>query len=353
MRLLVTGGAGFIGSNFIRHMLTSRTDVEVVNLDALTYAGNLENLEDIKDDPRYRFVQGDICDATCVQELVDKVDGIVNFAAETHVDRSITSDYAFIRTNVAGVQTLLAAAVAAGGRRFLQVSTDEVYGDLPWRDFDQETGSPVTMFTEQSLLNPSSPYAASKAAADHLCHSYFRTHGLDVIVTRSPNNYGSHQFPEKLIPLAITNALEHKRLPVYGDGLNIRDWLHVQDHCRGIELAFLVGRAGETYNFGARAERTNLQVVRALVALLGAPEGLIEFVSDRPGHDRRYAVDPTKAEHEFQWRAETPFNAGLEKTVAWYLANKDWWQRVKNGTYRSYYEDLYGSRGRHATSGKR
>lgn len=346
MRLLVTGGAGFIGSNFIHYLLEARQDVELANLDKLTYAGNLENLTGLEDDPRYRFVREDICDSEVVGQLIREVDAVVNFAAESHVDRSIESDYPFIRTNVVGTQTLLAAALEAGGRRFLQVSTDEVYGQLPWRD-PLESDEPADRFTEESPLAPRSPYAASKAAADHLALAYHHTHGLDVVITRSGNNYGQYQFPEKLIPLMITNALEGRKLPVYGDGLHVRDWLHVRDDCRGIESALFYGRAGEVYNFGNRSEHANLAVVRTILRLVGKGEDLIEFVPDRPGHDRRYAIDPSKAERELGWRAEISFEQGLWDTIHWYQEHRTWWERTKSGEYQRYYERMYGSGGRH------
>ncbi len=330
MRILITGGAGFIGSHFIRYILGVRRDVEVVNLDALTYAGVQESLDGLDANPRYRFVRGDICDSQCATSLVREADAIVNFAAETHVDRSIAFDDPFIRTNVVGTRILLAAAVGGGRRRFVQISSDEVYGELPWRDPDagREAGS-VQRFTETSCLCPRSPYAASKAAADHLALAYFHTYGLDVVITRSSNNYGPYQLPEKLIPLMITNALEGRKLPIYGDGLHVRDWIHVRDHCRGLERVLFDGRAGEVYNFGARTERTNLQVVWEILRCLGKTDDLIEFVTDRAGHDRRYGIDPSKAERELGWRAEIPFEEGLADTVRWYRDNREWWQRAK------------------------
>ncbi|MBI4538221.1 MAG: dTDP-glucose 4,6-dehydratase [Gemmatimonadetes bacterium] len=348
MRLLVTGGAGFIGSNFVRYMLETHEDVEIVNLDALTYAGNLENLAGLEEDPRYRFVHGDICHAPLVAELVREAEAVANFAAESHVDRSIESDQPFIRTNVVGCQTLLAATLEAGGRRFVQISTDEVYGALPWRDPSVEAGEEDPgYFTEATPVAPRSPYSASKAAADHLVLAYFHTHGLDAIITRSSNNYGPYQFPEKLIPLFITNALEGKKLPLYGDGLYVRDWLHVRDHCRGVEAALLHGRAGELYNFGGRAERMNIQVARAILRHLGTGEDLIEHVPDRPGHDRRYAIDPSRAERDLGWRPRVSFEEGLAQTVDWYVENETWWGRVKSGAYREYYERMYGAGGRY------
>jgi dTDP-glucose 4,6-dehydratase len=350
VRLLVTGGAGFIGANFVRYALGHDAVDEVVNVDLLTYAGNLDNLADLADDPRHRFVRGDVCDAELMAELVGPVDVVVNFAAESHVDRSLTSAAPFVQTNVVGTQTLLAAALAAGTRRFVQVSTDEVYGELPWRDPDQDDPD-APRFTEDTPLAPRSPYAATKAAADLLALSYHTTHGMDVVVTRCSNNYGPYQFPEKLIPLMVTNALEGQALPVYGDGLNIRDWIHVEDHCRGVLRALEDGAAGRVYNFGGNAERTNLQVVRAILRAVDAPESLIEFVRDRPGHDRRYAIDATRACTELDWAPTVDFAEGLTRTVAWYRDNPRWWRRVRNGEYRRYYDDMYGSEGRHATNG--
>ncbi len=318
MRLLVTGGAGFIGSNLIRYLLEEQSDVEVINLDLLTYAGNLDNLKDVEEDPRYRFVHGDICDDALVRELVAEVDAVLNLAAESHVDRSIAHDAPFVRTNVVGTHTLLSAVLAASDSpRFVQVSTDEVYGELPWRDPTQgDAGGP--RFTESTPLAPRSPYSATKAAGDMLALAYHRTHGLDVVITRFSNNYGPFQFPEKLIPLMVSNAVAGEPLPVYGDGLNVRDWIHVVDHCRGLDLALSKGRAGEVYNFGGDAERTNLQVVGAIIAHTGADPGLVTFVEDRLGHDRRYAVDSSKAKDELGWEVTVGFEEGLAETISWY-----------------------------------
>ncbi|MDI6869849.1 MAG: dTDP-glucose 4,6-dehydratase [Bacillota bacterium] len=332
-RILVTGGAGFIGSNFIHYWL-ERHDSEVINLDLLTYAGNLENLADVADHPRYRFVRGDIADRELVDRLLEGVDAVVNFAAESHVDRSIHDAGAFIRTNVAGTQVLLEAARHREVGRFMHISTDEVYGSL----------GPEGAFTEQTPLAPNSPYSASKAAADLLVRAYHHTYGLDAVITRCSNNYGPYQFPEKLIPLMVTNALEDKELPVYGDGLNIRDWIHVRDHCRAIDLALHRGRAGEVYNVGAGEERTNLELVREILRLLGKPESRIRFVKDRPGHDRRYAIDSTKLRTELGWRPEVDFARGLAETVEWYMANRPWWEKIKSGEYREYYARMYGDR---------
>jgi dTDP-glucose 4,6-dehydratase len=324
MRVFVTGGAGFIGSNFIRYVLETQPDVAVTNFDKLTYAGNLESLRDVADDERYRFVQGDINDSTLLEEVLPGHDAIVNFAAESHVDRSIQSAAPFVRTNVVGTQVLLDAARAARIGRYVQVSTDEVYGDL---------GPDDPPFSELTPIAPSSPYSASKAAGDHLVHAYYRTHGMDVVVTRCSNNYGPFQFPEKLIPLVIANAVEGRKLPVYGKGENVRDWIHVEDHCRGVLAALERGRAGGVYNFGGASERRNIEVVREIVRIVGASESLIEFVTDRPGHDRRYAIDFSHAEAELGWAPSFTFAEGLESTVAWYLENREWWRRVRDGAY--------------------
>ncbi|MGD8322038.1 MAG: dTDP-glucose 4,6-dehydratase [Gemmatimonadota bacterium] len=342
MRYLVTGGAGFIGSNLVRHLLSHGGDgVEVVNLDALTYAGNLESLTDVEDDPRYHFVHGDVCDAGVVAAAMEGVDIVLNLAAESHVDRSILSDAPFVRTNVLGTQTLLSAALGLGVKRFVQVSTDEVYGELPWRDpADGDPAAP--RFTEDTPLAPRSPYSATKAAADHLALAYHATWGLDVVVTRCSNNYGPYQFPEKLIPLMITHVLEDRPLPVYGDGLYVRDWVHVEDHCRGIVAAAEGGGAGRVYNFGGDAERTNIAVVHALLATLRKPNHRIEHVKDRPGHDRRYAIDFTRAEAELGWGPRRSFEEGLEATVAWYLENEAWWRRVMSGAYWEFHREQYG-----------
>jgi dTDP-glucose 4,6-dehydratase len=327
VRYLVTGGAGFVGSNFVRHLLAERPAAEVVNLDALTYAGHRESLVDVERNPRYRFAHGDICVVDVVREAMDGVDVVFHLAAESHVDRSITEDAPFIRTNVLGTGTLLAAALDAGVRRFVQVSTDEVYGELPWRDpADGRTDAP--RFSEDTPLAPRSPYSASKAAGDHLALAYHSTHGMDVVVTRCSNNYGPYQYPEKLFPVLITRAIANERLPVYGDGLYVRDWIHVQDHCRGLLAAADGGRAGRVYNFGGNAERTNLSVVHEVLSILGKPRSLIEHVRDRPGHDRRYAIDASRAGAELGWEPTVGFTEGLRGTVAWYLANADWCNAV-------------------------
>jgi dTDP-glucose 4,6-dehydratase len=327
VRYLVTGGAGFIGSNFVRYLLAERPDVEVINLDALTYAGHLESLDDVMEDGRHRFVRGDICDGKVVQEAMAGVDIVFNLAAESHVDRSIMEDAPFVRTNVLGAATLLSAALAAGVSRFVQVSTDEVYGELPWRD-PAEGDASAPRFTEDTPLAPRSPYSASKAAGDHLALAYHATHGMDVVVTRCSNNYGPYQFPEKLIPLMITRALRDEPLPVYGDGLYVRDWIHVRDHCRGLLVAAERGRAGHVYNFGGDAERTNMSLVKELLGILGKPESLIEHVTDRPGHDRRYAIDASRARMELEWAPEVDFSKGLRETVRWYRDNEAWCSQV-------------------------
>lgn len=334
MRIFITGGAGFIGSNFIRHLLASDPDCHITNFDKLTYAGNLDNLSDVERHENYAFIRGDICDRNAVDEAIAGADVVVNFAAESHVDRSIESAADFIQTNIVGTQTLLDAARAASVRRFLQVSTDEVMGSC------EEGG----YFTESSPLQPNSPYAASKAAAEHLARAAHVTFGLDVVTTRASNNYGPFQFPEKLIPLMIANALEDRELPVYGDGLNVRDWLYVEDCCRAIDAVMRRGQAGEVYNIGSRAEKTNFEVVRALLDLLSKPHSLIQFVKDRPGHDRRYATDPAKIETELGWRPQETFESGLAKTVRWYQENAEWVRRARSGEYLEYYERMYASR---------
>lgn len=328
MKILVTGGAGFIGSNLVRMILEERTEASVVNLDALTYAGTLTSLTDVLGHPRHRFVEGDICDADVVAEAMKGVDLVLHLAAESHVDRSIVSDAPFVRTNVMGTATLLAAALASGVQRFVQVSTDEVYGELPWRD--PEDGDPDPLrFTEDTPLAPRSPYSATKAAGDHLALSYHSTHGMDVVVTRCSNNYGPYQFPEKLIPLMIANATDGRPLPVYGDGMYVRDWIHVHDHCRGLLTAAARGEAGRVYNFGGDAERANIRVVERILAALGRGPELIEYVTDRPGHDRRYAVDSARAQSELDWRPAVGFEAGLESTIEWYRAHEAWWRPLQ------------------------
>ena len=335
--VLVTGGAGFIGSNFVRLLRRERPQWTVVNLDKLTYAGNAESIADLRGDEKHVFVRGDIANAELVEHVLrDRaVDAIVNLAAESHVDRSILGPGIFVETNVSGAQVLLECARQAKVRRFVQVSTDEVYGSL----------GAAGKFSETSPLRPSSPYSASKAAADLLALAYGHTFGLDVVVTRCSNNYGPYQFPEKLIPLMIANALEDKKLPVYGDGQQVRDWIHVEDHCRALLLVLEQGRAGEIYNVGSDNESPNLEIVRGLLQILGKGRELIEHVKDRPGHDRRYAIDAGKARAELGWSPRIAFADGLQKTVAWYLQNRGWWERVRTGEYRTYYERNYGERG--------
>ena len=334
MKLLVTGGCGFIGSNFIRWLLGSRPDVSCTNLDLLTYAGNPENLSDLETHPRYKFVKGSITDADLVDSLAEGVDGILHFAAESHVDRSLYGPLEFVKTNVEGTTVLLEAARRRKIRRFVLVSTDEVYGSLP------ETG----VFVETTPLAPSSAYSASKAGADLMTLAFHHTFGLDVVITRGSNNYGPYQYPEKFVPLFISNALEGKDCPLYGDGLNVRDWLHVLDHGKGIWAAFEKGKSGEAYNIGGGNERKNIEVAKVLLAACGQTEKLIKYVPDRPGHDRRYALDTSKAQRELGWKPEVPFEKGLQDTVRWYREHADWVARIKSGEYRKYYEKHYGAR---------
>jgi len=332
LRLLVTGGAGFIGSHFVRYTLGRYPDDSVLVLDKLTYAGNTRNLEDVRSDPRFHFVQGDIADAALVAGLMPDVDAVVNFAAETHVDRSLLDAAAFIETDVKGTWTLLEAARRQPGVRFLQVSTDEVYGSIAEGAF-RETDPP----------DPSSPYSASKAGGDMMVGAYHVTYGLDTRITRGSNTYGPYQFPEKLIPLFITNALENRPLPLYGDGEQVRDWLHVEDHCRGIDTVLRHGAPGGVYNIGAGCERENRQVTRAILDLLDKSDSLIRHVADRPGHDRRYAVQTDRVE-ALGWRPEVSFEDGLRATVDWYVARRDWWEPLKSGEYEAYYRAMYGQR---------
>ena len=334
--LLVTGGCGFIGANFIRWQLQTYADQKVVNLDKLTYAGNPENLADVASDSRYVFEHGDICDREFVDRVLKdhKPDLVVNFAAESHVDRSILDSGPFVRTNIVGTQILMDACRAVGSQRYLQVSTDEVYGSLGAEGF----------FTEETPLAPNSPYSASKAAADLLVRGYVHTFGFPAVITRCSNNYGPYQFPEKLIPLFISNALRDQALPVYGTGENVRDWIHVLDHGRGIDAALRRGRVGEVYNFGGHSEVRNIDLTLTLLELLGKPKTLIKFVTDRPGHDQRYAIDCSKAETELGWKPQYNFRDGLRETIDWYLANTAWIDRIKSGEYRKYYEQQYGTR---------
>lgn len=338
VRLLVAGGAGFIGSNFIRYIMGARGDWQVVNVDKLTYAGNLANLEDVEGDDRYRFFRADICEADRMGSIVEETapDAIVNFAAETHVDRSIDDPALFLRTNILGTQVLLEAARKHGVARFLQISTDEVYGSL----------GKEGMFSEDSPLRPNSPYAASKTSADLLVRAYFKTYGLPAIVTRCSNNYGPYQFPEKIIPFFVTLLKEDKQVPVYGDGLNVRDWIHVDDHSRAVEGVLLGGRPGEVYNIGGGNERTNIEITKLLLAAMGKPESLMKFVPDRPGHDRRYAIDDTKIRRDLGVAPRVPFEEGIRATVRWYLENEPWWRAVQSGEYRAFYDRWYRERGR-------
>ena len=332
MKLLVTGGAGFIGSNFVHYVLGKYPEYEVVTLDDLTYAGNLENLKSAEGNPRHRFVKGSITDATLVDPLVSECDIVVHFAAESHVDRSIMDPGAFVVTNVHGTYVLLEAA-KKHGKRFHHVSTDEVFGAL---------GKEDAPFDESTPYDPRSPYSASKAASDHLVRAYFHTYGLPVTISNCSNNYGPYHFPEKLIPLAITNLLEGKSVPVYGDGLQVRDWLYVEDHCRAIDLIIHQGKLGETYCIGGNAERENIVIVKKLLELLGKDESSIEYVQDRAGHDRRYAINFTKIKTELGWEPTITLEEGLAQTVAWFKENESWWKNVKSGEYQEYYSKQYG-----------
>lgn len=335
MKLLVTGGAGFIGSNFILYWMKNHPDDHVVNFDKLTYAGNLENLKDVEQNPNYSFVNGDICDVASVDAAMQGIDIVVHFAAETHVDRSITGPAVFVQTNVMGTQVLLDAALKNHVKRFHHISTDEVFGSLELESSDK--------FNERTNYDPRSPYAASKAASDHLVRAYHETYGLPVTITNCSNNFGPYHFPEKFIPLAITNVLEDKKIPVYGDGLYVRDWLYVEDHCRAIDLVLQKGVVGETYLVGGMTELySNLEIAKKLLKLLGKDESYIEFVKDRPGHDRKYDVDWTKIKNELGWEPQHNFDEWLQKTVAWYKENREWWERIKSGEYKEYYEKQYG-----------
>lgn len=339
MTIIVTGGAGFIGSNFIHYYLGAHPEDRVVCLDVLTYAGNLSTLAPLMENPRFRFVKADICDRAAVEKLFleEKPDIVVNFAAESHVDRSIEDPGVFLRTNVLGTGVLMDACRKFGTRRFHQVSTDEVYGDLP-------LDRPDLLFTETTPIHASSPYSASKASADLLALAYYRTYGLPVTISRCSNNYGPYHFPEKLIPLMIANALNDKPLPVYGKGENVRDWLYVEDHCRAIDRILEGGRVGEVYNVGGHNEMRNIDIVKLILKELGKPESLITFVTDRKGHDLRYAIDPTKIHDELGWLPETKFADGIKKTIRWYLDNRSWWEEIISGEYRNYYERMYGNR---------
>lgn len=332
MKILVTGGAGFIGANFVRYVLSKYPSYRVITLDKLTYAGNLDNLSDLEDNPNYRFVKGDVCDSDLVNRIVGEgMDAIVHFAAESHVDRSIYDPSVFVKTNVLGTQVLLESALKFKTRRFIHISSDEVYGSL----------GKEGKFTEDSPLLPNSPYSASKASADLLARSYSETFGLPIIISRSTNNYGPYQFPEKLIPLFITNALSDQELPIYGDGLYVRDWIHVEDHCRALDLLLHQGKIAETYNVAGGNEMTNLDITRLILRKLNKPESLMKHVEDRPAHDRRYALDCSKITTELHWKPEISLAEGISRTVEWYLANQAWWQKIKSGEYLEYYEKHY------------
>jgi dTDP-glucose 4,6-dehydratase len=335
LKLLVTGGAGFIGSNFIRHAFHTRRDIHIVNFDKLTYAGNPESLSDLASDSRYHFVLGDIADPVLVADLFNRgFDAVINFAAETHVDRSIDDPSPFLRTNVAGTQCLLEAARAAKLPRFIHISTDEVYGSAP-------AGA---SFTEETILDPRSPYAASKASADHFVTAYANTYGVSAVILRCTNNYGPFQFPEKLVPLMIANAQENKALPIYGDGMQERDWLFVEDYCRAILLALEKGKAGEVYNVSAGAPQPNLKIVKTILKHLGKPESLMQYVKDRPGHDRRYALDSSKIQRELGWQPQVLFEDGIRRTIDWYSSNPSWLEHTRSGEYRNYYDRHYTHR---------
>ncbi len=341
--VLVTGGAGFIGSNFIIYMMDKYPEYRIINLDSLTYAGNLDNLKTVENNPNYTFVKGDICDAGFIEKLFSeyKPDYVVNFAAESHVDRSITDPQIFLKTNIMGTQVLLDTCKKnwlnneqSKLNKYLQVSTDEVYGSLGAEGY----------FTESTPLSPNSPYSASKASADMFVRAYNETFGLNVNITRCSNNYGPYQFPEKLIPLMISNVLENKELPVYGDGMNIRDWLYVEDHCRAIDMVLHNGRSGEVYNVGGHNEKANIEIVKLILKELGKPESLIRYVKDRPGHDRRYAIDASKIKEELGWEPSVMFDTGIRMTIKWYLDNLDWTEKIRSGEYQEYYEKMYGDR---------
>ena len=334
--ILVTGGAGFIGSNYINYVLNKRDDIFIVNLDKLTYAGNLENLKSIENNRNYTFVKGDIVNGELVDYLFRKynIEYVVNFAAESHVDRSILGSEVFYQSNVIGTNVLLEAGKRFGIKKFLQVSTDEVYGSL----------GPEGLFTEENQIVPNSPYSSSKAAADLMALSFYHTHGMPVVITRYSNNYGPYQFPEKLIPLMIINILNDKKLPVYGDGLNVRDWIYVLDHNKAVDLVLENGKIGNVYNIGASQEMKNIEIVKLILNILGKDESLIEYVKDRPGHDRRYAIDSSKIQNELGWTPDYKFEQAIQDTVKWYVENKNWWERIISGDYQKYYANLYGNK---------
>ena len=339
MTIIVTGGAGFIGGNFIHYHLKAHPEDRIVCVDKLTYAGNLSTLEPVSGNPNFRFCKTDICDREAVFALFEeeKPDAVINFAAESHVDRSIVDPGVFLQTNILGTAVMMDAARAYGNIRFHQVSTDEVYGDLP-------LDRPDLLFTEETPIHTSSPYSSSKASADLLALAYYRTYGLPVTISRCSNNYGPYQFPEKLIPLMIANCLAGKSLPVYGEGKNVRDWLYVEDHCRAIDLIVRKGRIGEVYNVGGHNEMANIDIVKLIIRELGQNEDLITYVTDRKGHDLRYAIDPAKIHSELGWLPETKFADGIKKTIRWYLDNRGWWEEIVSGEYRNYYEKMYGNR---------
>ena len=336
MNVLITGGAGFIGSNLVRWMLAGHSDAVIVNVDNLTYAGNLENLEDCEQNPRYRFVKGDIADGGLMESVFreHRIDVVINCAAESHVDRSILGSSEFVRTNIVGTNILLELAKKHSLKKFVQISTDEVYGSL----------GVSGRFTEDTPIHPNSPYSASKAAADFLALSYHHTFGIPVVATRCSNNYGPYQFPEKLIPLMIANAVQDKPLPVYGDGLNVRDWIHVEDHCEAIDMVLQKGVPGGLYNIGGNSEKKNIDVVKLILRHLNKPESLITFVKDRPGHDRRYAIDSSKIQSELGWKPKHSFEQGIAATIDWYVSNTDWWKRITSGEYQDYYKKMYEER---------
>jgi dTDP-glucose 4,6-dehydratase len=339
MKLLITGGAGFIGSNFVRHIFEKYPQYTIINLDKLTYAGNLDNLKDIADisgdGKRYSFVRGDISDKEVVEDILkDGVDAVINFAAESHVDRSIDDSRVFVDTNIIGTQVLLDAALKFKIDRYVQISTDEVYGSL----------GPIGKFSETTPLAPNSPYSASKTSADLFVRAFYETYGLNTIITRCSNNYGPYQFPEKLIPLFITNAFSDQELPLYGDGMNIRDWIYVTDHCKAIDLVLHQGKPGQVYNIGGNEEKDNTEITKTILKALKKPESLIKYVKDRPGHDRRYAIDDSKIKNELGWSQEYDFETGMNQTVKWYIDNKDWWERIKTGEYLKFYSRWYEGR---------